>query len=226
MKNTARSLAAALALLAGGCFTLSEKEFPQIEQTRTESGMVVALEGFEAEFVNYMPIWTTESGFVSGTGRRGAGGGMYTANATTYIPRINRTTAFIERARSNFERAGFVLRAAPAQYTVKVVFAGPDEIPSHDLKSGAVFGLSIFSASFERVRYRAELSIYENATGRMVHGETLEQEYYASGWSPIPIFGILDFEKTDSRYMKSWCFAALTDRATAAATAYLASLAQ
>lgn len=225
MKNTARCLIAALAALAGGCFTLSEKEFPQIEQTRTESGMVVSLEGFDAEFVNYMPVWTTESGFVSGTGRRG-GGGMYTSNATTYIPRINRTTTFIERARSNFERSGFVLRSAPAQYTVKVVFGGPEEIPSQDLKSGSVFVLSIFSASFERVRYSAELSIYDNSTGRMVHGETLSQEYYASGWSPIPVVGILDFEKNDSRYMKSWCFAALTDRATAAATAYLASLAQ
>ena len=211
----------------GGCFTLNEAEFPQTAQTHSDSGLVLALEGFDAVFVNYMPVWTTESGFVSGSGRRGSGGGMYTSNATTYIPRINKTTAYLERARSNFEKAGFILRSAPAAYTVKLVFSEPEPpTSSQSLKSGSVFVLSIFSASFEQMTCSAELSIYDNATGRMVYGETLSQGYFASGWSPIPIFGILDFEKTDSRYMKNWCYAALTDRATAAATAYLAANAQ
>ena len=70
--------------------------------------------------------------------------------------------------------------------------------------------------------YTAEVKVYETASGKLMFNRTYKQDYYASGWSPLPIFGIMDFEKVQDSYMQSWCLAALTDRITADVSAWLA----
>ena len=135
---------------------------------------------------------------------------------------MRNTDVFLQRAVSNLEKAGCILRATPATYTVVGSFAGPYADAMASLKSLGVLLGSVLSARFEMLAYSAEVKVYETASGKLVFSRTYTQDYYASGWSPVPIFGIMDFEKVESTYMKSWCLAALTDRITADVSAWLA----
>ena len=229
MHTTKIGLMLLLPLAVAGCFTLSQSEYPKVEMTAVTGGVKLLMEGFQASVIDYTPIYSTSTYVAAdpywhGPYRRPRRGGMYWGSYTTetYVPTMRNTDVFLQRAISNLEKAGCVLRATPATYTVVGSFAGPftDEMAS--LKSLGVFLGSVLSARFEMLSYTAEVKVYETASGKLVFSRTYTQDYYASGWSPIPIFGIMDFEKVDSAYMKSWCLTALTDRITADVSAWLA----
>jgi len=229
MQKARIGLALLLPLAVAGCFTLSQSEYPKVEMTAVADGVKLQMEGFQATVIDYTPIYSTST-YVSadpywhGPYRRHRRGGMYwgTYTTETYVPTMRNTDVFLQRAISNLEKAGCILRATPATYTVVGSFAGPftDEMAS--LKSLGVFLGSVLSARFEMLSYSAEVKVYETASGKLVFNRTYTQDYYASGWSPVPIFGIMDFEKVESAYMKSWCLTALTDRITADVSAWLA----
>ena len=147
--------------------------------------------------------------------------GTYTTE--TYVPTVRNTDVFLQRAMSNLEKAGCILRAQPAKYTVAGSFAGPFSKDMSDMKSAGVFVFSLLSARFEMLTYSAEAKVYDTSSGKLVFNRSYTQDYYASGWSPVPLFGIMDFEKVQGEYMKSWCLAALTDRISADVTAWLAT---
>lgn len=212
-----------LALLAG-CFTLSQSEYPTPQLSQVTSGVKLQVEGFQATVIDYTPIYSTST-YVTHGGWYGprhyyAGPMVGTYTTQSYMPTLRNTDVFRERAVGNLEKAGCILRASPAMYTVSGVFGGPVHEDTAALKSVGVFVGSVLSARFEMVSYSAEVKIYESATGRLVFTRAYTQDYFASGWSPIPLFGIMDFEKVQGEYMKSWCLAALTDRITADVTAF------
>ena len=212
-----------LALLAG-CFTLSQSEYPKVAMTAVPDGMKLQIEGFQASVIDYTPMYSTSTYVVDPAWhgpyrRRGPYLGTYTTE--TYIPTVRNTDVFLQRAMSNFEKAGCILRAQPAKYTVSGSFAGPFLKDMADLKSAGVFVFSLLSARFETLTYSAEVKVYDVSSGKLVFNRSYTQDYYASGWSPIPLFGIMDFEKVQGEYMKSWCLTALTDRISADVTAWL-----
>ncbi len=224
-----RWLTALPLVLLAGCFTLSQSEYPVTQLSAVTNAVKVQVEGFQASVIDYTPVYSTSTYVTHGGGWYGprhyyAGPVVGSYTTQSYVPTLRNTDVFRDRAVSNLEKAGCLLRAAPAQYTVSGVFGGPTREDTAALKSAGVFLGSILSARFELVTYTAEVKVYEAATGKLVFTRTYAQDYFASGWSPIPLFGIMDFEKVQGEYMKSWCLAALTDRITADITAFFAQL--
>ena len=223
-----RWMALAPLALAAGCFTLSQSEYPKTELTSVAGGVKLQVEGFQATVIDYTPVYSTSTYVASdpiwcGPYRRPRYGGPYIGTYTTetYVPSVRSTDVFLQRAMSNLEKSGCILRAAPARYTVVGTFGGPVAGEWASLNSAAVFIGSLLSARFEMLTYSAEVKVYDTASGRLVFDRSYSQDYYASGWSPIPLFGIMDFEKVHGGYMRSWCLTALTDRITADVTAFL-----
>ena len=216
------------AMLLAGCFTLSQSEYPKVSMAAAPDGTKLQVEGFNATVVDYTPVYSTTT-FIGaspmwhGPYRRRYYGGTYMGTSTTetYVPTVRNTDVFLQRAMSNLEKAGCILRAQPARYTVAGSFGGPYADNFATLKSLGVFIGSLLSARFEMLSYSAEIKVYDTSTGKLVFNREYRQDYYASGWSPIPLFGIMDFDKVQGEYMKSWCLTALTDRMTADVTDWL-----
>ncbi|MBR4651894.1 MAG: hypothetical protein IKO72_00905 [Kiritimatiellae bacterium] len=209
-------------VLLAGCFTLSQSEYPALGMSEVKVGTKIQLEGFLAEVLEYAPMYA--AGALPPDRHIPPGmpppDDVYVAYA--YMPTLRSTDAFLRRATSNLEKAGCVLRASPAEYTVSGTFYGPYEGKWTALKRAGVFLGSICSARFAQQSYTAELKIYDASSGKMVFNRTYSQNYYASGWSPLPLLGIMDFDKVQDGYIKNWCLAALTDRITSDTADFLA----
>lgn len=227
MKMNPGILCSAL-LLAAGCFTISQSEFPSVALTQVNAPKV-QVEGFQSSVIDYTPIFSTSTYMVDGPGwyggphRRRPWHGPYMGSYTTatYMPTLRNTDVFLQRAMTDLEKSGCILRAQPAKYTVSGSFNGPVYAETAGLKSLGVFLGSILSARFEMVTYLCDVKVYEVASGKLVFSQSYAQDYFASGWSPIPIFGIMEFEKVEGDYMRTWCLSALVDRAMADVTRFL-----
>lgn len=231
MKNAlSLGAVAALALSLSGCFTLDETAYPETRLTGLGEGrdMKVQVSGFEATITSYVPVYGYETVYRTHCGygrhRRGWGGlSASTYSTTTYVPRIDATSAFVERATDALEKSGFTVSADGAQYRVDVKFSGP-MVSGTDLGvEAAWFILSAFSASYGTQTWTAQLKIYDLATGKLAMHNDYVQRYQATVWGPIPLFSPACADLTTDNAMQSWCLTALTDRAMADATAFLAA---
>ena len=197
------------ALLLAGCFTISQTEMPETQMTRAPEGrdVKVALSGFAALLTEYIPVYGYETVYVDHGwygrrgphGRRGGwyGGHFETATTETLIPQTRANEAFRLRAQATLEENGFLLRATPADYTVDVTFAGP------------------FVSSSETAKEWAWM-------GRVLFHEDYSQTYEDLVFSPLFFVGLAGYTENTYSYMQNWCLTALTDRAMAATTAFLA----
>ncbi|MBR1870905.1 MAG: hypothetical protein IJ802_03675 [Kiritimatiellae bacterium] len=227
MKCTIPAFALAAACLAAGCFTTGKTEFPFATIANVANAPSVKVEGFAATLTDYIPVTTTTTAFGGdawGGGRRhrhrhGYGSDIRTYNSVTYVPDIHSTDAYRDRAVALLEQCGFVTRAPAAQYTLRCDF-GELEQTQGLWKRRLLYCGTLFMADCEARAMSAELRIYENATGRLVHSETLVQEYAASGWSLIPFFGMQDHEPTQGVFIRHFCRSALADKAVEAAAAF------
>ena len=218
-------------LMAAGCFTLQETEFPETHVASAPQGkdVKVALSGFSATITDYVPVYGYETAIVSDgpyRGRHGRyyGGGlrMGTVTTETLIPTMHSTDEFLRRAQTTFEDAGYLVRASPADFTVEVNFSGPF------VTEGEMFAhvcwniLSLLSGDYDTQTWTAKLRIYDNSTGRIAYHRDFKQKYSVTAWSPLPIIGLAGYSKNRFNAMQSWCLTALTDMAVADASAFLA----
>lgn len=216
---------AGLGLLAG-CFTISQTEFPAVQLSKAVTPHKIAVEGFLATIVNYTPIYTTQTYVGGGHYVHGPYGpryvmphvGAYTTESL--VPTVQNTDVFQRRAMDALERAGYILRAAPADYTVSAEFIGPITHPD----SFAYGCETFFSLTFlfrAGTMWNSHLKIYDNKTGQVVFAQDYAQAFDSHGWSPLPLFGWADYVPNHESYMKNWCLDALTDRMCADASAFL-----
>ena len=75
-------------LVAAGCFTLSQSEYPKVEMMAVANGVKLQLEGFQATVIDYTPIYSTSTYLAAdpywhGPYRRHRRGGMYWGTYTT-----------------------------------------------------------------------------------------------------------------------------------------------
>lgn len=214
-----------------GCFTVSHSEYPDVVFTSAPAGSdtVVALSGFEAAVTTYSAVYGYETGwrYAPGYYRRGhyRGGYYYptTYSTTTYIPQTNLTTAFVERARDALERSGYRVAATGAAYRVEVKFSGPVVTDGDRTKEMLWLLCSLLTADYGTQTWTAQLRIYDTASGRLVMSNDYRQRYDAVVWGPIPILSIAGSDQTMYNTMQTWTLDALTDRAVADVTAFLAS---
>jgi hypothetical protein len=222
----------ASALLLAGCFTIRQTEMPVSQMTRAPEGrdVKVALSGFAAVLTEYIPVYGYETVYVDhgwygrrGPYRRGWYGGHYeTATTETLIPRARANEAYRLRAQATLEENGFLLRATPADYTVDVTFEGPFVSSSETAAEWAWMLCSVLTTEYSVQTWTAKLKIYDSQSGRVLFHEDFSQKYEDLVFSPLFFIGLAGYTENTFTYMQNWCLTALTDRAMAAATAYLA----
>ena len=221
------------ALLLAGCFTVSQTEKPVFEMTRAPEGrdVKVSLSGFAATLTELIPVYGYETVYVEpgwrgrrGPGPRGGwhGGHFEVAQTEAYIPQTRANEAFRLRAQSTLEENGFLLRATPTDYTVDVTFAGPSVSSSELAAEWAWMLCSVLTTEYSVQTWTAKLKIYDNKTGRVLFHEDYSQKYEDLVFSPLFFVGLSGYTENTFSYMQNWCLTALTDRAMAAATAFLA----
>ena len=237
MNHGAIMLAAVAAVALSGCFTVYETESPEVVISRVPGDKKVAVEGFLTTVVTYIPIYTTETGFVDRGpyyrgpyGRRhrhyGPGPGPMFATTTTetLIPQVNTTDAYVKRAQSRLEEAGCILRASPAKYVVSGEFGGPfDPDGANWRRLGIDLGTALF-ALYDTASYTLSVKVYDQETGKPLFAQNYEQTYSATGFSPLWLLGLMAYDNITSSYQHSWCLAVLTDRAMADVSAFMSQL--
>jgi hypothetical protein len=220
---------AAIAAALSGCFTLHESEMPEVKLSAlpAELNLGVQMAGFETTVTTYVPVYGygTVLGPVCG-GRRHRHLAATTYATETYVPQTSRSTEYLDRASEAFARAGFTLQTAAPAYRVEVKFDGPFIDDSDSLTSAACTLFSLFTADYAVQTWTAKLNITDLKTGRLVFFHDYTERQLAVVWGPIPIFSPAGSGKTGFSAIQARCLAALTDRATADATAFLAGKAK
>lgn len=225
-----RIMSCSALLLLAGCFTLHRTPQTQHPMTRAPEGkdVKVAVSGFAATITEYIPMYGYETTYVDGGwyGRRGRRAGWYgghyvTTTRETLIPQVKPSEAFLRRARDHFEENGFLLRAAPAEYTVEVTFDGPFITSDEQAVQWAWMLCSILSAEYSTQTWTAKLNVYNNKTGRIVFHRDYKRKFEDVVWSPLFFVGLAGYTENTFNYMQSWCLSALTDAACSDATAFL-----
>lgn len=213
------------ALLVAGCFTVSETRYPEtaLVSLGSDKAVAVQLAGFEASVTSYVPVYGYETVFSPGPGPRHRRHLYATTIATeTYIPQVNNTTAFLDRATDALEKCGFTLQTTRPEYRVEVKFSGPFVTDGENAASFAWALFTAFTTDYGVQTWTARMKIYDIATGKVLLFRDYTQKYESYVWGPIPIFSPAGSDKSGYGAMQSWCLTALTDRAMADATAFLA----
>lgn len=211
-----------------GCFTLDETEYPSVRMSPLAADVTnctVTVRGFEATITESVLVTGYESFYVPGEfGRHHYHPGYYTTvRTTTEIPQSRQTDAFLVRAKNLLEESGFNIMANPADYIVEARFTGPSVESNEDAMRLLWWVGTAFTCDSYGQAWRAKLKIYDNRTGKLVFSHDYDQRHEATMFSPVPLFGIASYDKTDSGYIKCWCLTALTDRMVADASAFLAA---
>jgi hypothetical protein len=225
MKNKIFFIASAM-LLFTGCFTISETPFPEVVSTSLDpnKNLSVQISGFDATVTTYIPVYGYETIHSSiPYGRRGRRHYSTVISTETYIPQINNTTAYLNRAIDILEKCGFTVQTPAPKYRINVVFSGPFVSNSEDISSFAWALFSFLTLDYGVQTWTAQMKIYDVATGKVCMHKDYTQKYESYVWGPLPIFSPAGSEKSNENYMQNWCLSALTDRALADATAFLAT---
>ena len=222
-------------LLLAGCFTLKQTEQPSFSLARAPEGrdVKVAVAGFAATVTDYVPVFGTQTVYVDRgpyVGRRGGriwGGGRYeTVTSETLVPQTRASDAYLRRAQTRLEDAGFLVRAPQPDYTVEVAFEGPFVRDDERAVACAWMFLSVLSAEYATQTWTATLRVYDAKTGRVLFAREGEQKYEHCVWSPLFFVGLSGCTENTFNFMQNWCLAALTDRMVAEAAAFLATAAR
>ena len=225
MKIKLHALGFIAALSTAGCFTVNETPYPSVSSSAApaDKAVHVQLSGFEAAVTTYVPVYGYETVLSSAHGHGPRRHRLYatTIATETYVPQVNNSTAFIDRATDTLEKCGYVLQTTNPKYRIEVKFSGPFVTDGEFAKSAAWSLLTVFTADYGTQTWTARLKIHELATGKVVLFRDYTQKYESLVWGPLPIFSPAGSDKSDYNMMQSWCLTALTDRAMADATAFL-----
>ena len=211
--------------LAAGCWTFGTSEYPQVALAPAAgmaSNVVLRVEGFAATFTEYDAVYGYSTVYVPGVyGRRHYRHGYYeTVQTSAFVPSVRSTDAYLKRAKTALEDAGYVVAGAPQpDFVIEVNFGGPTLEPG-DFGRGLAWKLcTVFFCDYEAEDWTADLRVRDNRTGRIVLHRNYVQRYETKVFGLIPIFGIASCAETSSSFMRNWCLGALTDRIVADLTA-------
>ncbi len=222
-----RLIAATVLTTCAGCFTLCETPYPEVEMSNAgENDVSVQVAGFDATVTSYLPVYGYETYYHYGRGRRWGYWGPSTVATQTFVPQTTATTAFRDRATEILETNGFAVKTAKPVYRVEVAFSGPFVTDADRGIQAAWTILSLISADYGVQKWTAKLKIYDIASGKLLMHHDYSERYQAVVWGPIPLFSPSGSDKTSFNTIQCWCLSALTDRAMADATAFLAGRAE
>ena len=224
-----RSFGYSAILLLSGCWTVRETDHavPPIGSLPSGREPKVQVSGFEATVMTYDTAYTYGTGNVGGwydyrgCYRGGFDMGMY--SSTTYIPRVEETKAYLDRATDLLEHAGCIVKAKDPQYGIEVRFDGPFSEPGDTWAEAGWLVCTILTADFQAQNWAAKLRIHDLGTGKLLHEKDIVERDEAVVWGPIPLISPSTSPRTSSGTMKEKCLSALTDKAVAEAIAFLST---
>ena len=220
-------LASTAVVLLTGCWTFGTSEYPQTQTAAApaSTNITVAVTGFAAVQRWVRDVVSYDTVYVPGYyGRRYYRPGyVATVPSRHFIEEASPTDAFRLRAQDLLEKAGFSVGATTPDLTVDVVFAGPAQESGDATAELAWMVCTLFFCDYDAQVWTAQLRIRDNRTGKLVFHNDYSQRYETKVFGLIPLFGPASCEETGYGYMQSWCLSALTDRAVADATAFLAT---
>ena len=224
-----KSILVAACLTLAGCWTFEQCEYPQTALSHVAEGrdVSVRLSGFETTVTTYDSAYsyttvTEPYHYRDGRGRHYTSWGTSTYRTETLVPRTVPTKVFLDRATESMEKAGFVTRSPSPRFGVEVKFDGPF---SEDGDGASMFCwtlFTLFTADRGIKNWNAKLKIYDLSTGKLLLEHSYVERYQATVWGPVPFSAVMGTDATSPGKMKGWCLSALTDRAVADATAFLA----
>ena len=223
MKKTIMTLSM---LAFAGCFTIFESEYPAVEMSSAGNADIkVQLSGFEAAVTTYEVLYGYETSYRYHYGYRRHYGywGPSTVMTETYVPQTRATSAYIDRATEILELNGFNPKTDKPKFRIEVKFGGPFVSDGERAAEAAWTIFSLLTADYGVHTWTAKLKIYDVATGKLLMHYDYSERYSALVWGPIPLFSSAGSDKTSVNSMQNWCLMALTDRAMADATAFLAA---
>ena len=218
-----------LPLLAfAGCFTVFQSEYPAVEMSSAGNADVkVQLAGFEAAVTTYEVLYGYETAYryhhYYGHRRNYGYWGPTTVMTETYVPQTQMTPAYIDRATEILELNGFNPKTDKPDYRIEVKFGGPFVGDGERAAEIAWTIFSLLTADYAVHTWTAKLNIYDVATGKLLMHCDYSARYSALVWGPVPLLSPAGSDKTSPNFMQNWCLMALTDRAMADATAFLAA---
>lgn len=224
-----KKFAFALALLSfAGCWTFDETPYPALEVTGVPEGVekpTIMLVGFEAFLTEYEAVNGFRTVYVPGYhGRHYCEPGHYEmVPSIEYIPQVRSTDMFVRRAQDQLEKAGFTVGLGLSERTVEVHFEGPFTTGGDDLTKLGWNVLTAFLCDYGTSRWTAKLRIRDSKTGKLLFHHDYDQVYETKVFGLVPLIGASSHTAISRSQMQSWCLAALTDRAVADASAYLAN---
>lgn len=223
-----KSILILAAAFFAGCWTFNESEYPQVVvqgASESASARAVRLDGFEATITQYQTVNGYRTVYVPGYhGRHYCEPGYYEVVPTIeYLPQLLTTDIFLRRAQDQFERAGFTLNQIGSARTVEVRFTGPFGTLADDWARLGWNVLTAFMCDHASTRWTATLRIRDTQTGKLLFHHDYTQEFETSSIGLLPLLCASANDHLSSSHMQSWCLAALTDRAVADATAFLAN---
>lgn len=227
-KTVKKSLFAAVAAVAfAGCWTFNETEYPGCAVTAVAgrpASPSVMLAGFESTVTTYDAVTGFQTVYVPGhCGRRFYHPGYYEAvPVTSYVANQRSSDQYLRRARDQFEKGGFTMAVANPDRIVEVDFDGPYMKDGDVWRQLAWEFCTLFFCDYGSAVWKAKLRIRDGKTGKLVFSHEYDQEFETHVFGLIPLFGISASSATSYTRMQGWCLAALTDRAVADATAFLA----
>ena len=218
-----------ISLVLAGCWTVRETDHavPPIGSLPSGKETKVRVSGFESTVMTYDTAYTYGTGNVGGwydyrgCYRGGFDMGMY--SSTTYIPRVEETKAYLDRATDLLEHAGCIVKAKDPQYGIEVRFDGPFSESGDAWAEAGWLVCTILTADFQAQNWVAKLRIHDLGTGKLLHEKDIVERDEALVWGPIPLISPSTSTRTSSGTMKEKCLSALTDKAVAEAIAFLST---
>ena len=218
-----------ISLCLAGCWTVRETDHavPPISSLPAGKETKVRVSGFESTVMTYDMAYTYGTGNVGGwydyrgCYRSGFGSGMY--SSTTYIPRVEETKVYQDRATDLLEHAGCIVKAKDPQYGIEVRFDGPFFESGDAWAEVGWLVCTILTADFQAQSWTAKLRIHDLGTGKLLHEKDIVERDEAVVWGPIPLISPSTSPRTSPGTMKEKCLSALTDKAVAEAIAFLST---
>ena len=218
---------AIVAALLSGCWTFGTSEYPQTEIASAPSAtnVTVAVSGFRALQTWSQDVVSYDTVYYPGYYGRHyyRPGGVAVVPTRHYVVGASPTDAYLLRAKDAFEKAGYSVGASVPDWTVDVEFGGPLKTTGDQVAGAAWILCTAFFCDYEAVSWTAKLRVRDNRTGKLVFHQDYMQRYETKVFGLIPLFGIASCTETTYDYTQTWCLSALTDRAVADATAFLAT---
>lgn len=226
MRTNTLILALAVAGALSGCWTVSETEFPVVSTASAPVGksVIVKFANFRTGVYDYKPVEGHETMQCAADAAeiKKEFQQDYVDSSMSWMLQKSASGTLVSRAISEFRRQGYVINPNRAKYMIEVSFKGP-VLPDYDvLRQCGYYLCTLFTAENTKMTWSAELHVRNAKTDESLFSKSYDQEYEITTWGPLPLLSPCFSLKTSVNCASCWALTALTDRAIADATAFLA----